>query len=232
MVVEDPAMPLHDWSKVPSGLHHHFHQRWSTSICDALNRNLLPTNFEALIEQRSGPLESDVLTVDTNSSQIYAQRANRVAIKQKLGRTVAVIEIVSPGNKDSRAAFEDFVDNAIDFLRKGIHLLVIDPFPPGKRDPFGIHKAIWDMIEEEDFELPPEQNRIFASYVAGPEKVAYVEPVGVGQELPDMPVFITESTHVLVPLGPTYDEAWRLSPEPFRNAVETGILPTFDDDEA
>jgi hypothetical protein len=23
-------MPLHDWSKIPSGLFHHFHQDWST----------------------------------------------------------------------------------------------------------------------------------------------------------------------------------------------------------
>ena len=30
-------MPIHDWSKGPAGLFHHFHQRWAISICDALN---------------------------------------------------------------------------------------------------------------------------------------------------------------------------------------------------
>ena len=248
-------MPLHDWSKVPSGLFHDFHVSWSICIKNALNGGALPPGFSAYVEQHSGPVESDVLALDhrpygsrnaygsvglavaplarfvrKSEKEIFAKRANRIAIKHNLGRTVAVIEIVSPGNKDSRAAFEDFVGKAIEFLRKGIHLLVVDPFPPSKRDPFGIHKAIWDMIEEEDFELPPGQDRIFVSYVAGPEKMAYIEPVGVGEQLPDMPIFLTEWSHILVPLGPTYDEAWRLSPEPLRTAVETGRLPTFDDD--
>jgi hypothetical protein len=40
--------------------------------------------------------------------QIYVTRANRIVVKHRLGRTIAVIEIVSPGNKDSRAALRDF----------------------------------------------------------------------------------------------------------------------------
>ena len=84
---------------------------------------------------------------------IYAARANRIVVKHHLGRIVAVIEILSPGNKDSRAALRDFVDKAVDFLRQGIHLLVVDLFPPTARDPWGMHKAIWDEIHEEDFRL-------------------------------------------------------------------------------
>jgi hypothetical protein len=62
-----------------------------------------------------------------------------------------VIEIVSPGNKDSRAAVREFVEETIDFLRAGIHVLMIDLFPPTPRDPYGMHKVIWDEIEEQDF---------------------------------------------------------------------------------
>jgi hypothetical protein len=29
-------MPMHDWSKIPSGRFHHFHQDWSTEITRAL----------------------------------------------------------------------------------------------------------------------------------------------------------------------------------------------------
>ena len=75
-----------------------------------------------------------------------------------------MIEIVSPGNKDSRAALREFVDKVIDFLRQGIHLLVVDLFPPTRRDPFGIHKAVWDEIVEEDFTFPAGKDRILASY--------------------------------------------------------------------
>ena len=55
--------------------------------------------------------------VGQSSNQIYATRANRIVVKHRLGRIVSVIEIVSPGNKDSRAALRDFVDKVIDFLR-------------------------------------------------------------------------------------------------------------------
>ena len=67
------------------------------------------------------------------------------------------------------------------------------------------------------------------SYVAAGERVAYVEPVGVGDPLPDRPVFLAERVHVPVPLGPSYEEAWAVSPEPLREAVVTGVLPTDDE---
>src|SRR5438105_10541831 len=61
---ENQAMPLHDWTRVPSGLFHDFHQSWSIRIKDALNGGLLPRGLSALVEQRSGPREADVLTVE------------------------------------------------------------------------------------------------------------------------------------------------------------------------
>ncbi len=54
-------MPVHDWSRVPSGLFHDFHQSWSIRIKDALNTGRLPNGVAALVEQRAVPKESDVL---------------------------------------------------------------------------------------------------------------------------------------------------------------------------
>src|SRR5438105_1583709 len=168
-------MPLHDWTRVPAGLFHHFHQDWSIEIARTLNRGMLPKGVSALVEQRSGPRESDVLAVERHrkgirssessgllmaepptahvvrrtKKEIYAGRANRIVVKHHLGRTIAVIEIVSPGNKDTPSALRDFTEKTIDFLRRGIHVLLVDLFPPTKRDPFGMHKAIWDEIETE-----------------------------------------------------------------------------------
>lgn len=242
-------MPLHDWSRMPAGLFHDFHQSWSIRIKDALNAGRLPKGLAALVEQRSGPREGDVLTIETKNAassgqggvavlerpvtqivrrstrEIYSARANRIVVKHHLGRIVAVIEILSPGNKDSRAALRDFVSKTIDFLRKGIHVLVVDPFPPTARDPFGIHKAIWDEIEEEDFVFPAGKDRIFVSYEAGEARTAYVEPLGLGDVLPDMPLFLTSDLHVRVPLESTYEATWNVSPEELRQAVETGVLP-------
>jgi hypothetical protein len=38
-------------------------------------------------------------------------------------------------------AFQEFLDKSIDFIREGVHLLIIDLFPPTKRDPHGVHRA-------------------------------------------------------------------------------------------
>ena len=54
---------------------------------------------------------------------------------------------------------------------------------------------------------------------------AYVEPLAVGDPLPDMPVFLDRRLHVPVPLEPTYQATWQALPEVFRTAVETGVLP-------
>jgi hypothetical protein len=248
-------MPLHDWTRVPAGLFHHFHQDWSIEIARTLNRGRLPRGFSALVEQRAGPRESDVLTIETHSSSegddvggvamegrprtsivrrttssLYAGRANRILVRHHLGRIVAVIEIISPGNKDSRHSVREFVDKTLEFLLNGIHVLIIDLFPPTARDPHGIHKAIWDELVEEAFSFPPGKDRILVSYETGLERTAYVEPVAPGDVIPDMPLFLTNDVHVLLPLEATYQETWRSSPEELRLAVETGVVPELDTD--
>jgi len=239
-------MPLHHWSHALPELFHDFHQSWSIRIKDALNAGRLPKGVIALVEQKAGAVQPDVVALESrrewladarggtatttrpvtrlvrrSTKEIYAGRANRIVLKHHLGQTIAVIEIVSPGNKHSRGALHDFVDKTLEFLRHGIHVLVIDLLPPTPRDPFGIHKAIWDEIEEEPFTFPEGKDRILVSYETGAERAAYIEPVGVGDVLPEMPLFLANDLSVLVPLESTYQAAWSAAPEEFRVAVQT-----------
>src|SRR4051812_11133806 len=155
----DGSMPIHAWSKTDAGLFHHLHQRWIGNLCDGLNA-VLPPGYFALSEQvTAGPIP-DVLTLERGGRvsqpsradddggirlatqaprtrivrraevDVYALKADRVAIRHRLGDLIAVIEVVSPGNKSSRAPIRTFVDKAVSFLRHGVHLLVIDLFPP------------------------------------------------------------------------------------------------------
>jgi hypothetical protein len=62
-------MPLHDWSRVTAELFHHFHQDWSIEIARTLNRGRLPKGVAALVEQRAGPRESDVLAIEAKSKR-------------------------------------------------------------------------------------------------------------------------------------------------------------------
>jgi hypothetical protein len=198
---------------------------WTGKLCDALNSGELPPGHFALVDQHlHGPI-ADVLAFERSAdpeapgggtrseADIYANRANRVIVRHRHGEVLAVIEIVSPGNKNSRDALRAFVEKSADLLRQGVHLLVIDLFPPSKRDPQGIHKAIWDEIEEQEFTLPPDKPLTVAAYDAGPaERVAYVEPVAVGDELPSLPIFLTPQTYVPAPLEATYRATWDLFP--------------------
>jgi hypothetical protein len=153
----------------------------------------------------------------------YAAIANRIAIHHALGEVVSIIEIVSPGNKNSRQALRACVEKSLAFLQQGIHLLIIDLFPPSRWDPQGIHKAIWDEIQDEPFELPHNQPLTLAAYSAGVRTTAYVEPVAVGIPLPDMPVFLGPDSSVSAPLETSYRATWETCPEEFYVAIITPI---------
>jgi hypothetical protein len=241
-------MPIHDWTCVDAGLFHHFHQAWTLLLCDALNSGGLPRDYFALVEQNiRGPIP-DVLTLKLSATveapgsgtagvavkavpprarlvrraegDLYARKANRITLRHRHGDVVAVIEIVSPGNKASRAEFRAMVEKSAELVRQGIHLLVVDLFPPGKRDPQGIHKAIWDEFLEEDYEQPPDKPLTLASYDAGPPPVAYVEQVAVGDVLPDMPIFLEPECYVPAPFETTYQLAWGRFPSPLKGLLE------------
>ena len=69
-------------------------------------------------------------------------------------------------------------------LRAGIHLVVVDLFPPGPRDPQGIHKAIWDEFIDNDFSLATRTGSLtLASYIGGAFPEAFVELISVGAPL-------------------------------------------------
>jgi hypothetical protein len=213
-----------------------------------LNAGRLPPGYTALTDQQTGGPIPDVLTLNRgpkgrgkvdsaggvvvadapprsrfvikSEGDTYAQRANRIKIQHRHGEIVAVIEIVSPGNKSSTNALRAFTRKAADLLWQGIHLLVIDLFPPSERDPQGIHKAIWDEVEVVPFELPPDKPLTVAAYQASPTKTAYVEPVAMGDELPDLPIFLTDFDYVAAPLEETYRASWAAFPRDFKPLLD------------
>jgi len=237
-------MPIHDWTRVEPGDFHDFHQVWTVAIRNALNRGLLPPGYFAMTDQITGRPIPDVVALETRKSKDspggvkikdspptarhvsriervnYAKRANRVAIRHGRGKVVAIIEIVSPGNKDSRNAIRSFTEKAADILNQGIHLLVVDLFPPTARDPHGIHKAIWDEFVDEPFVPPSDKPLTVVSYEAGDIPTAYVESIGVGDVLPSAPIFLDNDDYVPAPLESTYMQSWQVYPAEIREIVQ------------
>lgn len=239
-------MPIHDWTRVPAGVFHAFHHDWVTAISRVLNGRALPGDHYALPEQDAGGYGPDVFTLRlrgtagvggpqtmppptrftaTAPSDTARKRKSRVAVKHvSRDETVAVVEVVSPGNKDGRHAFRTFVDKAADLIERRIHLLVIDLFPPGPRDPDGVHAAIWGEVANQDFSPPDDKPLTLVAYEAAFPARAYIEPVAVGDPLADTPLFLVPGQFVSVPLEATYRTVWEGFPLRWREVIE-GIGP-------
>src|SRR5207245_6326244 len=123
-------------------------------------------------------------------------------------RLVAWVEIVSPGNKAGQRPFQEFINKACELLERRIHLLIVDPFPPGPRDPNGVHAAIWQEFQEDSLQLPADKPLTLVAYECDRTTRAYLEPAAVGDVLPMMPLFLEPNGCVRVPVEATYQTAY------------------------
>jgi hypothetical protein len=135
-------------------------------------------------------------------------------------RIIALLEIVSPANKDRAAHVEEFADKAELALRRGIHVLLVDLFSPGTHDPEGMRGSIWERFDDEPYHIPSGEPLTLASYVGGPRPEAYLEHLAIGSSLPEMPLFLTPDRYINVPLEATYLAAYQGMPAFWREVLE------------
>jgi hypothetical protein len=138
-------------------------------------------------------------------------------------RIVALIEILSPGNKSSHPALRNFVRKAVGALDCGFHLLLVDLHPPTARDPQGIHGSVWSALGDRSYSAPADKPLTLVAYAADVEDTAYVEPVAVGDVLPAMPLFLDPEHYILVPLEATYQAAWRGVPRRWQQVLAPSL---------
>jgi hypothetical protein len=136
-------------------------------------------------------------------------------------RVVALIEIASPANKDRRANVREFADKVVQMLEPDIQVLLIDILPPGRYGPQGLHGAVWQSLGPAGYAPPADEPFTLASYRwDGTEPEVFLEPVGLGRPLIDMPLFLNRERYISVPLERTYLEAYRGMPAFWRNVLE------------
>lgn len=244
-------MAVHDWTRVEAGTFHHFHITWIAQLSSALNGGLLPSGYYALAEQHTGDVLPDVLTLHASSSDrerkpspggsVGTVTKNRprvdlrlvarafpkgkrrsIAVRHVSGhRIITLLEIVLLANKDRRRSVPSFVNKVVTALRLGIHVSLIDLYPPGIHDPGGMHGAVWDRFDpDQAYALPSEQSLSLAAYAAGTPPGAYVDHLSVGDPLPGMPLFLTARQYIELPLEPTYAAAYQGVPEFWREVIE------------
>lgn len=241
-------MPIHDWSRTYAGAFHHFHGTWLFRIAEALNAGLLPPDYYALGEQVVGGAVPDVLALESrrpreapaslNREDVaalelpaatlvavaekpsYPPRPRVIAVRHRSGdRLVAMIEIVSAGNKSDAAELGSLVEKTVVALSKGIHVVLIDLHRPGPFDPVGIHNVIWAELGQPPVSFLDNRPFQIISYRSAGSVSSLIEPRAVGEKLPEAPLFLTPSLLVALPLERTYEGAFAALPSNLKTAL-------------
>ncbi len=195
-------MSVHDWTRVDPAIFYGFQHLWITEIGRALNCGHLPSRFYALPD-----------------------KTKAIAIRHvRTHRNVALVEIVSPGNKSNQSGLDAFVGKAREALAAGVHLLLVDLFPPSSLAPHGLHYAVRSEDCGPQFALPADKQLTCLAYIGGAGE-AFLDLVAVGDKLPDMPLFLTRDQYVPLPLEATYQAAWEGMPAYWRDVLTTGAPP-------
>jgi hypothetical protein len=213
---------------LPEGFYALAEQHAGRAIADVLTLHVSPATFEPMpLPPTSGgialaeapPRVERRRTVESALST----RRRTLAIRHVSGhRLVALLEIVSPANKDRQASVDQFTAKAVESLNAGVHLLLVDLLPPSPWDPQGMHGAVCQRLEQSDepYDLPADKPLTLASYAAGPQIEIYLEHLAAGSPLPEMPLFLRFDRYVNVPLEATFHEAYRGMPAFWRDVLE------------
>jgi hypothetical protein len=243
-------MPVHDWPRVSDGTFHDFHYSWVLVIKRALKPLLPKGYYVMAEQIGGDLGAPDVLTLQTAAQlaepklpltgtatltelppAVHARttiprdqyaRLQRILVIRHTSddRIVALIEVLSRGNKSNRHAIRSLLDKATAALDAGIHLLLVDVYPPGPCDPNGIHGMLLYEIGTEEYVLNRARPLTVAAYMSGPGVEAFVDHIALGEPTPEMPLFLTNAgNYVPVPLERTYMAAWEDVPPQYQQVL-------------
>jgi hypothetical protein len=224
-------MPLHDWTDRTGW--EGMHIFWMTEIARSL-RASLPPGYRAVIGSSPlvavgvAPVKPDVAV--TNGSPrpngstaapahgapepdvevaVATLEEDATVLVEREGRLVAALELISPRNKDRPGAREQYAARYLNYLRGGVHLLLVDVH----RRPldFGFPQLIAEGLSES---LPAPVAPSAVSYRVGAAAAQGGRMLGVwqhaltvGEPLPAMPLPLSLDDLVMVDLEATYSRA-------------------------
>jgi hypothetical protein len=150
--------------------------------------------------------EADLTDQDEYEVRIYDTERGRTL--------VAAIEIVSPSNKDRPERRELFAGKVGSLLTRGVCVSLVDLV--GVRQA-NLYAEVLDLIGSSDPQLAPTPPDMYAVTLrsrkppkGGPRWDAWFHPMTVGQPLPTLPIWLSETLRVELPLETSYEETCRV----------------------
>jgi hypothetical protein len=127
---------------------------------------------------------------------------------------VAVVEIVSPGNKDRPEERRGFAAKCVAYLQRGVGLVIVDTVTTRRAN---LHQEVLEMLGHEGPSGPPEEAALYATAYRPAHRQERNEidiwpaPLIVGSPLPTLPLALRGYGYVPLELEAAYAEARKLS---------------------
>jgi hypothetical protein len=227
-----PLYPLHKWES--------FHSRWANAIADALDRELPSRFFAEVQTHLGAQVEADVAEFEKADNPEGEQSTNGttgvVAVRAysppaatmilpaffpddfevqvrdatQDARLVAVIELVSPRNKDRPAARRLFAAKCASYLQRGVGVIAVDIVTTRQAN---MHDELVRVMElDRKFMMAPEA--LLAALAYRPARREDVNEIDVwnvaltvGGTLPVLPLALLGHGAIPLDLEATYTEA-------------------------
>lgn len=123
-------------------------------------------------------------------------------------RVVALIELASPSNKDRPASVRAYTEKAKSALDAGVHLVHLDMLPTTTHAPANLSTAVWEAADGVDYPFHSVKPFAADAIMAGRVNELYANPLALGDEWPEVPLFLNEDTYIELPLAATYAQAF------------------------
>lgn len=136
----------------------------------------------------------------------------RVYDEQRARRLAAAVELVSPGNKDRPEFRRAFLDKCATYLREGVSLAIVDVVTSRQHN---FHAELMELLHTGEATASAGNADLYAvAYrLYAVEKRTEMEiwhnELRLGQPLPTLPLWLTESFCVPLELEPAYQTACR-----------------------
>jgi hypothetical protein len=229
--------PLRDQHRWPG-----FHAVWTVNMVRHLNERWLPSRYRADAEVTvATQVEVDIATFEEESTagsggntgngvatavwspprpvqscaiNLPAQDTFEVRIYdiQRHSRLVAVIELVSPGNKDRPDAWRAFAIKCASCLAQRVAVVVVDVVTE-RRD--SLHTELLRLLQVSELTPSLEQAPLYAvAYRTTKQNEAWrldiwPETLTLGAVLPTMPLWLADNLAVPLELEPSYLETFQ-----------------------
>ncbi len=150
-------------------------------------------------------VEKDLLATDEYEVRVFDTERNR--------RVVAVVEIVSPSNKDRPESRRVFAANKCEaMLQSGVSVVIVDIVTSRH---FNLYTDLLELIDETDSSMGEQPSAIYAAacrWVQRGKKYVFEtwsHVLAIGETLPTLPLWLNADLAMPLELGESYEDTCR-----------------------